>query len=187
MSEAPPTDIERTKLRVVPSLILVNTGDGKGKTTAAMGVMIRAAAMGWKVAVVQFLKSGEWHSGEEEVARQLGVDWWSIGDGFTWDSESLDESAAIAQEAWSKAKGLIEAGEHRLVILDEITYAMTWEWIDTGEVVASLQARPEKVNVIITGRDCPDAIMEMADTVTEMRSVRHAFDHGVAAKKGIDY
>lgn len=187
MSEAPPTEIERTRLRTVPSLVLVNTGDGKGKTTSAIGVMVRGVAMGWTVAVVQFLKSGDWHSGEAKVAEQLGVDWWSIGDGFTWDSDSLDESAAIAQEAWKKARGLIEAGDHRLVILDEITYAMTWGWIETAEVAEVISRRPEHVNVLITGRDCPEEIIDLADTVTDMRSVKHAFDSGIAAKKGIDY
>lgn len=187
MSEAPPTDIEKSKLKHAKSLVLVNTGDGKGKTTAAMGVMIRAAAMGWKVAVVQFLKSGDWHSGEQKVAEQLGVDWWSIGDGFTWDSESLDESAAIAREAWKQARTVVESGDYRLVILDEITYAMTWGWIDTADVVSVIEGRPQTVNVIVTGRDCPTEVVNIADTVTEMRSVRHAFDHGIAAKKGIDY
>lgn len=187
MNEAPPTDIEKSRLKTAKSLVLVNTGDGKGKTTAAMGVMIRAAAMDWKVAVVQFLKSGDWHSGEEKVADKLGVDWWSIGDGFTWDSDSLDESAAIAKEAWSKGKSVIESGDYRLVILDEITYAMTWGWIDTAEVVSVIGDRPQHVNVIVTGRDCPELVIDMADTVTEMRSVKHAFDQGIAAKKGIDY
>lgn len=187
MSDAPPTEIEKTKLRTVPSLVLVNTGDGKGKTTAAIGVMVRAVALGWNAAVVQFLKSGEWHSGEAKIAESLGVDWWSIGDGFTWDSDSMDESAAIAGEAWKRARGVIEAGEHRLVILDEITYAMTWGWIDTDDVISVITNRPERVNVIVTGRDCPQAVIDIADTVTEMRSLKHAFDSGIAAKKGIDY
>lgn len=187
MTEVPPTEIERTPLRTVPSLVLVNTGDGKGKTSAAMGVMIRAVALGWKVAVVQFLKSGDWHSGEEEVARRLGVDWWSLGDGFTWDSDDLDESEAVAREAWKHSQQLIRAGQHRLVILDEITYPVTWGWIEVSEVVDSVAHRPPKVNVMVTGRDCPNELIDLADTVTEMVSVKHAFDEGIAAKKGIDY
>src|SRR5438552_13533034 len=96
------------------SIVLVNTGDGKGKSTAAFGVVMRAAARGWHVGVVQFLKSGEWHVGEEDVARRLGVGWWALGDGFTWDSSDLTQDQAVAREAWARAKALIQAGEHQL-------------------------------------------------------------------------
>ncbi len=174
-------------LRSAESLVIVNTGDGKGKSTAAVGMMVRAIAQGWKVAVVQFLKSGEWATGEQKVAEQLGVHWWAIGDGFSWDSEDLDESAAIAQKAWERAAKVIGSGEYRLVILDEVTYPVNWSWIDLGEVVASIENRPKKVNVVITGRDAPESLIDIADTVTEMRSVKHAFEKGIRAKKGIDY
>jgi cob(I)alamin adenosyltransferase len=169
------------------SIVLVNTGDGKGKSTAAFGVVMRAVARGWRVAVVQFLKSGEWQVGEEQTARGLGVDWLAIGEGFTWESKDLSEDEAVAREAWRRAAELIGAGEHRLVVLDEITYPMTWGWIDTDDVVATIKSRPEKVNIIATGRDAPAALIEVADTVTEMRSVKHAYDKGIVAKKGIDY
>ena len=175
-------------LESAPSLVLVNTGDGKGKSSAAFGVMLRALAMGWKVAVVQFVKSGDWQVGEEKVCRErLGVDWHAIGEGFTWESEDLGEDQAVAAEAWRQARSLIEAGEHRLVVLDEITYPMNWGWISTDEVLDVLRNRPEQVNVILTGRDAPEALIELADTVTEMRKVKHAYDTGVLAKKGIDY
>jgi cob(I)alamin adenosyltransferase len=186
--EQPPTDDPRPdQLRVAKSLVLVNTGDGKGKSTAAFGVIMRAVAQGWKVAVVQFLKSGEWKVGEEKTATQLGVEWYAIGEGFTWDSENLGEDEARARAAWEQAAGIIAAGEHRLVVLDEITYPMTWGWIDTNEVVDAIRRRPERVNVIATGRDAPQALVDVADTVTEMRVVKHAYDRGIAAKKGIDY
>ncbi len=187
MTDTPPTEIERHPLRTVPSLVLVNTGDGKGKSTAAFGTALRALAQGWKVAVVQFLKSGEWKVGEQKVAEGLGVDWHALGDGFSWDSEDLDESAALARAAWETARGIIEAGEHRLVVLDEVTYPMTWGWIDTTDVIATITGRPERVSVILTGRDAPQQLIDAADTVTEMRPVKHAFDSGIAAKKGIDY
>jgi cob(I)alamin adenosyltransferase len=175
-------------MRRVPSLVLVNTGDGKGKSSAAFGVVIRAVGRDWKVAVVQFLKSGEWRVGEEKVCRErLGVDWWALGEGFTWDSEDLTEDQAVAAEAWARARAVIEGGEHRLVVLDEITYPMNWGWISTDEVLAVLRDRPEQVNVILTGRDAPAELIELADTVTEMRKVKHAYDTGVLAKKGIDY
>ena len=149
--------------------------------------LIRAVARDWKVAVVQFLKSGDWHVGEEDIARRLGVDWWAMGEGFTWDSANITQDQAVAQAAWERAQSLIRAGEHRLVVLDEITYPMTWEWISTDDVVATIRERPEHVSVVATGRDAPDALVDVADTVTEMRKIKHAFDTGVLAKKGIDY
>ena len=170
-----------------PSVVVVNTGHGKGKTTAAMGTLIRAVARGWKVCVIQFIKSGKWRAGEEQVARQLGVDWWTLGDGFTWDSEDLDRSEAISRAAWEAAKDKISSGGHDVVVLDEITYPMNWGWIPSDEVAAAIRARPRHVNVIATGRDAPPELVDVADTVTEMVNVRHAYDRGVRARRGIDY
>ncbi len=169
------------------SLVVVNTGDGKGKTSAAMGIAIRGIARGWKVGVVQFVKSGQWKTGEAKMADRLGIDWWSLGDGFTWESDDLEESARLGREAWSLAAGLIAAGDHQLLILDEITYAMIFEWVSTEDVVEAITDRPPAVNVVLTGRDAPDQIIGIADTVTEMRMVKHAFEEGVAAMKGIDF
>ena len=174
-------------LRPASSLVIVNTGDGKGKSTAAFGTVLRALAREWRVAVVQFLKSGEWHVGEEKIARDLGVDWLAMGEGFTWDSDDLTEDEAVARAAWDRAADLIRTGEHKLVVLDEITYPMNWGWIDTDAVVGVIRDRPSDVNIIATGRDAPAALVEIADTVTEMRKVKHAFDAGIVAKKGIDY
>jgi cob(I)alamin adenosyltransferase len=185
--EPPEEDPRPDGLRTAPSLVLVNTGDGKGKSTAAFGVVLRAVARGWRVAVVQFLKSGAWRVGEEEVGKRLGVEWWALGEGFTWDSSDLTEDEAVAREAWASARRIIEAGEHRLVVLDEVTYPVTWGWIDGDEVAAVLRDRPSAVNVVLTGRDASAALIEVADTVTEMRSVKHAYDRGIRAKKGIDY
>ena len=170
-----------------PSLVIVNTGDGKGKSTAAFGTMLRAVARGWKVSVVQFLKSGDWKVGEEKMGRGLGVDWWALGDGFTWDSTDMSESQAVANEAWQFAANVIAMGDYDLVILDEITYPMNWEWIDTAEVVDVIRRRPEHVNIILTGRDAPDQLVEVADTVTSMSKVKHAYDSGVMARRGLDF
>jgi cob(I)alamin adenosyltransferase len=167
--------------------VIVNTGDGKGKSTAAFGTAIRAVARGWRVAVIQFLKSGDWSVGEEKISRQIGIDWWALGDGFTWDSEDLDKSKAVAREAWSHAKSVIAGGEYEVVVLDEITYPINWAWIDIDEVCSVIEQRPEKTNLIITGRDAPDRIVELADIVTEMRKVKHVFDLGIMARRGIDY
>jgi cob(I)alamin adenosyltransferase len=186
--DEPPTDDPRPLgLRGTDSLLLVNTGDGKGKSSAAFGVMVRAIARGWKVAVVQFVKSGDWKVGEEQVGRDLGVTWVNAGDGFTWDSNDLEHDKALAREGWAKAAEIVRAGEHHLVILDELTYLMNWGWIDADEVIATLVGRPRTVSVIVTGRDASEALIEAADTVTEMRKVKHAYDEGIAAKRGIDY
>lgn len=188
MSDTPPTEDPRpAELRHAPSLVLVFTGDGKGKSSAAFAVMIRAVARHWKVAVIQYLKSGEWKSGEETIGRQLGVDWWSIGEGFTWDSADLSRDEAAAREAWQRSKSVIEAGQYDVVILDEVTYPINWGWIDRDEVIATITNRPSRVNVVCTGRDAPAELIAIADTVTEMRNVKHAYDQGIAAKKGIDY
>jgi cob(I)alamin adenosyltransferase len=172
---------------IAPSLVVVNTGDGKGKSTAAFGVMLRSLARGWRVAVVQFIKSDRWKVGEEKIARELGVDWLKGGDGFTWESPDLDQSRGRAVAAWALAKATIAAGEHKLVVLDEITYPMTWGWIDTDDVIATIRDRPAQVNIVATGRDAPTALIDVADTATEMRKIKHAYDAGILAKKGIDY
>jgi cob(I)alamin adenosyltransferase len=185
--EPPVEDPRAGRTRREPSLVLVNTGDGKGKSTAAFGMVMRAVARDWKVAVIQFIKSGKWRVGEEATAKQLGVDWWAMGEGFSWDSPDLSEDEAVAQAAWQQAAATIRAGDHRLVVLDEITYPVNWGWIPIDDVIAVIRDRPEDVNVVVTGRDAPGALIDLADTVTEMRNVKHAYDRGVAAKKGIDY
>ncbi|MEM7287187.1 MAG: cob(I)yrinic acid a,c-diamide adenosyltransferase [Actinomycetota bacterium] len=167
--------------------LIVNTGHGKGKSTAAFGVMLRALARGWDVAVVQFLKSGDWQVGEEKMGRQLGVEWWAIGEGFTWNSDDLTEDEAVAQAAWAHAAAVIAAGQHHLVIIDELTYPMNWGWIDSEAVIETLRDRPEHVSVVATGRDAPAALVEIADTVSEVHKVKHAYDAGILARKGLDY
>jgi cob(I)alamin adenosyltransferase len=174
-------------LRRQRSVVLVNTGDGKGKSTAAFGVVLRGVARSWRVSVIQFVKSDRWKVGEEDVCRKLGVEWARTGDGFSWLSDDLERSRALAGAAWELASATIAAGEHRLVVLDELTYPINWGWIDGAEVARVLRERPEQVNVVVTGRDAPAELVEVADTVTEMRKVRHAYDAGVRAKRGIDF
>jgi cob(I)alamin adenosyltransferase len=149
--------------------------------------MLRGLARGWKVAVVQFVKSGKWHVGEERLGRELGVDWFAVGDGFTWDSADLEHDKALARAGWERASELLAAGDHRLVVFDELTYLCTWGWIDTAAVAAAIRDRPQHVSVVVTGRDAPDELVQVADTVTEMRSVKHAYDRGIRALRGIDY
>ena len=183
----PPLEAPPRAERRVSSLVVVHTGDGKGKTTAAMGIAMRAVGHGERVAVVQFMKSGRWASGERLAAERLGIDWAVLGDGFTWDSEDLEGAATLAREAWSAAAGTIAGGAHDVVILDEITYPMNWGWIETDTVVAALRARPGHVSVVLTGRDAPEELVTVADTVSRTGVTKHAFDDGIAALRGIDF
>jgi len=171
----------------VGSVVVVNTGDGKGKSTAAFGVMGRGWARGWRVGVVQFMKSGDWKVGEQKLARHLGVDWWTLGDGFTWESTDLDESAAKNIHAWCVARDKLGSGDYDLLILDELTYVVNYGWVSAAEVVEGIVGRSSKTNVVVTGRDAPPELVEIADTVTEMRMVKHAYERGVRAMKGIEY
>lgn len=187
MEEPPQQSPIPPKSTTLRSVVLVNTGDGKGKSSAAFGVMVRALALDWSVAVVQFIKSGEWRVGEEKFGRRNGVDWHSVGEGFTWDSDDLGHDRDVARRGWTLACDLITGGQHRLIILDELTYLLNWGWVDIDGVVGVIESRPSHVNIIVTGRDAPPELIEVADTVTEMQKVKHAFDRGVLAKKGIDY
>jgi cob(I)alamin adenosyltransferase len=188
MSQDPLTDDPRPDgLRSAPSLVLINTGNGKGKSSSAFGVMLRALALDWPVAVVQFIKSGDWKVGEESMGRKLGVDWYAFGDGFTWDSNNLETDQAHAATGWNHAAALIAAGDHRLIILDELTYLCTWGWLDVNKVVTAITERPAHVNIVITGRDAPEELIAVADTVTEMKEIKHAYQQGIRAKRGIDY
>ncbi|MCI2975294.1 MAG: cob(I)yrinic acid a,c-diamide adenosyltransferase [Ferrimicrobium sp.] len=169
------------------SRLLVNTGEGKGKSSAAFGVMSRGWARGWHVVVIQFVKGGKWKTGERKLADQLGIEFHTLGDGFTWESDDLETTAHLGQEAWNLAKTRIDSDEYDLVILDELTYAITYGWIDERAVIDTLRERPTRTNIVITGRGATPGLIEVADTVTEMRKIKHAYDQGIKAKKGIEY
>jgi cob(I)alamin adenosyltransferase len=169
------------------SIVLLNTGHGKGKSSAAFGVMARGWARGWRVGVVQFIKGGKWKTGERKLADHLGVEWHTLGDGFTWESTDLDETAAKGRHAWDVAAAKLASGDYDLLILDELTYAVKYEWVPVDEVVAGIRDRAAGTNVVMTGRDAADELVELADTVTEMRKVKHAYDQGIKGKKGIEY
>ncbi len=186
-STAPTDDPRPDGLRGADSLVIVNTGNGKGKSSSAFGMMIRGVARGWNVAVVQFIKSGDWKVGEEKIGRQLGVDWHAFGEGFTWDSDDMTNDIAHARDGWDTAVELIKAGEHQLVILDELTYLSSFGWLPIGDVVDAIRARPSHVNVIVTGREAARELIEIADTVTEMVEVKHAYQQGIRAMRGLDY
>lgn len=182
-----PQHVEPPVRTHVDSRLLVNTGDGKGKSSAAFGVLVRGWARGWRVGVVQFMKSGKWAAGETKLAEHLGIDWWTLGDGFTWESTDLDESAAKNVHAWEVARAKLASGDYDLLILDELTYVVNYGWVPIADVVAGLEARWPKTNVVLTGRDAPAELVALADTVTEMRVVKHAYQQGIPGRKGIEY
>ena len=169
------------------SVVVLNTGDGKGKSSAAFGVMGRAWARGWRVGVVQFVKGGARKTGEHALAAHLGVEWHTLGDGFTWESTDLDETAALGRHGWEVARAKLASGAYDLLILDELTYVVSFGWVPVADVVAGLTARAAHTNVVITGRDAAPELVAIADTVTEMRKVKHAYDAGITARRGIEY
>ncbi len=172
-------------------LIIVHTGPGKGKTTAALGTALRAVGQGLKVLMVQFIK-GSWHYGELEAGRMLGEDRFKIlpmGRGFVKvGAEKPDpEDVRMVEEAWKLASGKIQSAEYDMVILDEINYAISYKMLDAEKVVDALKQKPEMVHVILTGRNAHPQIVELADLVTEMREVKHPYQKGIVAQRGIEY
>ncbi len=166
----------------------VYTGDGKGKTSAALGVSIRALGAGWRVAFLQFIK-GNWKSAEQNVVPLFGEQWLyrKLGRGFTWDHESVEEDIEAARQAWTEALRVLHSGDYELVVLDEINYVLSYGFLSAEEVLAGLKERPRGVHVICTGRGAPQALIDYADLVTEMRKVKHPFDRGILAQRGLDF
>ncbi|WP_234508003.1 MULTISPECIES: cob(I)yrinic acid a,c-diamide adenosyltransferase [Thermus] len=168
-------------------LLLVYTGDGKGKSTAAFGLALRAHGRGLRVRVFQFVKHATARFGEHRAFARLGIPIEGLGDGFTWKSRDLEASARLAQEGWQRAKEALLSGAYDLVVLDEATYPLRYGWIALEEFLEALKGRPPHVHVVVTGRGAPEALLDLADTVTEMRKVKHAFDQGVPAQRGIEH
>jgi cob(I)alamin adenosyltransferase len=167
-------------------LLIINSGDGKGKTTAALGLSARAHGRGKSVRFFQFMKLGVARFGEHRALEQLGISWEGLGDGFSWKSKDLERSAQLARAGWLRAAAASASGKHFLVVLDELTYPLIYGWIEVSTVREALIARPSQVHVMITGRRCPAELIEIADTVTQMRLVKHAFKAGVPAQPGIE-
>lgn len=170
------------------ALLIVITGTGKGKSTSAFGTMLRGWARGYRIGVFQFVKSGKWKVGEHRAARELaGIHWEKMGDGWTWTSRDLDQTAELARDGWEEVKRRLAAEAYDMLVLDEFTYAMSFGWVDTGDVVATLRDRPGFQHVIVTGRDAPPELIEVADLVTEVRKVKHPFDKGIRGQQGIEW
>ena len=167
-------------------IVIVNTGDGKGKSTAAFGLALRAHGRGKKVKIFQFMKVPSARFGEHRMFDQLGIPIEGLGDGFSWKSQDLEHSAQLARDGWQKAKAAILSGDFFMVALDEITYPLIYGWMPLDDVLKTLRERPSQVHVVITGRRSPPEIIALADTVTEMLKVKHAFNAGIPAQRGIE-
>jgi cob(I)alamin adenosyltransferase len=168
-------------------LLVVNTGNGKGKTTAALGVLFRAWGRGYRVTMLEFIKSKTSNYGEHRAARKLGIELISLGGGFTWLSKDIEQDKALARECWEICKAKIASEDYDVVILDEFTYPLVYGWLPIDEVVETLRSRPPWLHVIVTGRDAPKELVEAADLVTEMREVKHPFQSGIKAQPGIEF
>ncbi|MCK0209651.1 cob(I)yrinic acid a,c-diamide adenosyltransferase [Starkeya koreensis] len=181
-------DAEVAEKTAEKGLLIVHTGPGKGKSTAAFGLALRVLGHGGRVGVVQFIK-GAWHSGERDALATFGgrVEWHSMGEGFTWETQDLARDIAAAQRAWQKARELMADPSVGLLILDELNIALRYDYLPLDEVVAALSARREGLHVVVTGRNAKPALIEAADLVTEMALVKHHFKAGVKAQQGIEF
>ncbi len=180
--------MERTQSRPRQGLVILYTGKGKGKTTAALGLVLRAWGHGMRCCVVQFIKSERGRWGERLAAQRLGIAWHTLGAGFTWRSQDLAQDRRKAEEGWALAQAEIAGGGYDIVVLDEFTYPLHFGWLDPHAVVGWLQAnKPPELHLVITGRDAVDELVAYADLVTEMTEVKHPFQQGVAAQRGIEF
>ena len=183
----PPARLVKSR-RVRHGLVIVNTGDGKGKTTAALGVIFRAWGRDFKIRMFQFIKHTGARFGEHRAAKKLDIPIESMGDGFTWLSKDMDRTAALAMEQWDRCREAILNGDEDIIVLDEFTYAMHYGWVPVSEVVDTLRLRPDTMHVIITGRYAPQELIDCADLVTEMKLIKHPYqDKGIKAQRGIEF
>lgn len=169
-------------------LVIVYTGEGKGKTTAALGLVFRALGRRYRVAVVQFIK-GKWKTGEAAMAAELPerVDFFSLGDGFTWITQNYAQDVASARAAWTKCLEVLADERYQIVIFDELSYVIKYNFLSVDEVLQGLKQKPLRTHVVITGRDAPPELIDAADLVTEMRDIKHPYRAGIKAQPGVDY
>ncbi|ARH90621.1 MULTISPECIES: cob(I)yrinic acid a,c-diamide adenosyltransferase [Streptomyces] len=189
-----PNDGLTTRQRRNRPLVFVHTGQGKGKSTAAFGLALRAWNQGWPVGVFQFVKSAKWKVGEERALKVLGesgeggtVAWHKMGEGWSWVQRDIASSEDAAREGWEQVKRDLAAETYKLLVLDEFAYPLKWGWIDTDEVVAALRDRPGTQHVVITGRGAPEPLLDFADLVTDMTKVKHPMDTGQKGQRGIEW
>ncbi|MFI1159828.1 cob(I)yrinic acid a,c-diamide adenosyltransferase [Streptomyces sioyaensis] len=189
-----PNDGLTTRQRRNRPLVFVHTGQGKGKSTAAFGLALRAWNQGWPVGVFQFVKSAKWKVGEERALKVLGesgeggtVAWHKMGEGWSWVQRDIASSEDAAREGWEQVKRDLAAETYKLLVLDEFAYPLKWGWIDTDDVVSALRDRPGTQHVVITGRGAPEALLDFADLVTDMTKVKHPMDTGQKGQRGIEW
>jgi cob(I)alamin adenosyltransferase len=171
-------------------LLIVNTGDGKGKTTCALGLMMRAAGQGLKCCMVQFMKSRNDRYGEHVAAEKLGIEIHTMGDGFTWDTKNPEQDRQTARKTWDLCLALLRSGDYDLLVFDELVYVLSYEMLPVAEVVEefrTVRASQPALHIVLTGRDAPAELIEAADLVTEMREVKHPFQAGIRAQRGIEF
>ena len=185
--EQPPLNhVRREPTQERRGLVLIHTGNGKGKSTAAFGLALRAHGRGKSVKIYQFMKVPSARFGEHRMFEQLGIPIEGLGDGFSWKSKDLEHSAQLARDGWARAEATIRSGEHFLVVLDEVTYPLRYGWVPLDPVLACLRERPAHVHVVLTGREAPQELIDLADTVTEMSLIKHHYQAGVPAQRGIE-
>ena len=169
-------------------ITLLHTGEGKGKSSGGFGVVFRAAGWGMKVCVIQYIK-GKWKTGEQRAAEKFdNIEWHALGDGFTWDTQNPEQDIATSREIWEFSKQKILSEEFDVVLLDEINYCSGYGWIPAEEIADFVRAhKPPWLHLILTGRDAPQPLIQAADTATEMKKLKHAFDHGILAAQGVEF
>ncbi|MGH9425275.1 MAG: cob(I)yrinic acid a,c-diamide adenosyltransferase [Terriglobia bacterium] len=167
-------------------LIIVHTGNGKGKTTAALGLALRAVGCGFRVAMIQFIK-GKWKYGERDSAPRIGLELIPMGQGFTWESKDIEVDKAMMRAAWEECKVRAHSGNYDLLIFDEINYVLGYGYLPVEEVVEVLRAKPPSLHIVLTGRNARPEIIEIADLVTEMKEIKHPFKKGIKAQRGIEF
>ena len=174
--------------RIKKGLVVINTGNGKGKTTAALGVLFRAWGREMRVEMFQFLKHTGARFGEKRAADKLGIPIKAMDDGFTWRSKDMDQTQELARQQWENCKQAILSDQHDVIILDEFTYPLHYGWIPVEQVIDTLKQKPHLMHVIITGRYAPDELIEFADLVTEMREIKHPYrEQGIKAQPGLEF
>lgn len=189
MKDKAPRDHKVRKNKERKGLVMVNTGDGKGKTTAAFGTALRALGTGYKVGIVQFIK-GKWKSGEVEILTRNfpgRVKILSLGDGFTWETQNFEADVKSARKAWRECVKMLRSREYELVIFDEINYVLKYNFLKVSDVLKELRAKPPMKHVILTGGGAPASLIRFADLVTEMKCVKHPYQKGIQAQKGIEF
>jgi len=176
-----------SRSKEIKGLLIIYTGDGKGKTTAALGQLVRCSGWGLKAIMFQFIKSTTMNAGEHRAAKKLGLDVRPMGAGFTWNEKDREKAIKLANEQWDNCRKAVLSGDYKMIIMDEISYPLMLSWISIADVVEVIKNRPSNLHLVLTGRKMPPEITDIADTITEMTEIKHHFNAGIKAQKGIEF